>query len=376
MPVTALRPPRLRAVGVGLIAGLLLALLLGLADGHVMDPRVRSFIVSQSETSQFTTKATALSGEDYTCSFKYQVTGTDGKPPAPPKPPTPPPAPAVAPPAASAGGRLTDLSLMALVSRWPCVRRTEGYWTYEVCFDKGKVIQFNGPDVYTLATQYSDPQGGLRGSTALTGINGQACEARKDFKRQVKLNLHCSRSPQAKTTPVLYSIQETATCVYAFEIATDAVCGDARFPVVHDSALHAAAAPAPSAPPPRPDPLSTGDMASEDWVLELVQLDNGALMCSVFSTEHRAASSKLVFTSFALEINKAVAGSDGTVAPHDAGSACQFPMPGSHILRRHGRVPLQEEEYDVARQGSLRNTDKFGGALAYAKVIVDPCAMG
>jgi hypothetical protein len=214
-----------------------------------------------------------------------------------------------------------------------CISSTSDYWTYEYCFGK-YFKQYHGGDVYWLARQSSGAALTLqadRKSFVMAG--GDICTTLSPpAPRQVKVTWACRKNAHVSRvcnkfisrlqqegmyadiccflfdlfgcvqTPQIVSISETSMCVYQIQIASALICRDSSFPVLADDWV----------PPPSsssaPGPLDTG---SEDWFVELVELESKdeqgeqILMCQAYSLEYRATSLKgLRFSEFELKINR------------------------------------------------------------------------
>ncbi len=346
----------------------MVCLLLSPSDAHQIDPRLSSFIISQGDSASQTVTVDAVDGVKYVCKFDYTVLGEGGAPalapaPAPaPKPPVASPAPA----AAASAARVVNV--MSLLPSLPCVTRTEGYWTYEICSSAGTIKQRHGGDVYVIATKavpHTNPAGT---ANTIDFTEGQVCEAKPEIRRTAKVKYHCSKQANP---PRIISLSETSSCVYEFNVATANVCGDSRYPTVADEVVNAA--PMRGNPVPTPAAafvLSAADKASEDWNLEVIQLDRGAIMCSAHTTELRAENSALQFQSFTLSIRK---GTDVANAGQATPEQCRHVPEPSWVVRRPGRAKAGDNEVEEKPRGTIMNTGTFQHKLAFVKGVVDTC---
>lgn len=201
-------------------------------QAHLVDPRLRSFVIAQGTQGEVITETSALSGEKYVCVFSYAVRDKNDKVALPPSQPTPaiqvPQTQQVAPTLAD------PMVIVRQLAQKPCVKRTEAYWTYEICFGSGAIAQYHGHDIYRISTAFAPTP--ITQDNAISVTKGQTCEAKPSIQRSATIRLRCSKKA---TDPILFSLAETSVCVYLFDVATDLVCGDPRFPVIDDAVLSA-----------------------------------------------------------------------------------------------------------------------------------------
>jgi len=279
--------------------------------GHYNDPRLRAFNINVEDEGE---RHVILNdnGEEASCKFSFKTSAT-----------------AIDPTQPAAVVKKVDLSAVLRTLEGTCVSRGIDYWTFEICFG-GQIKQSHGGDVYILARQ-----GQLAGRTQMYD-GGDECSALPNKPaRRVKVEFSCDKSANA---PSIVTLTEPKTCEYTMMIATQHVCGDPVYPVITASAEGEAV-----------------DNRNEDWLLELVHLDDGRLMCTAYTTEHRATGSRLSFQSFDLQLTahkQAVVTSNAR---------------DHYVARRPGRVPLGTDEV-VYGNGQLKNGPKFGGKLSFLKV--------
>jgi len=259
-------------------------------------------------------------------------------------------------PAAAASGRVDPATVAAALSG-ACVSSTSDYWTYELCFGQ-HLRQFHASDIYMLGRGVAVPTAGTTtgGPPALVMEGGDMCAALNPAKpRSVKLNLACKRNA---VTPQLTAISETSTCAYEAQVATNRVCADERYPVLPDNYA------VPQARSAAPGPLDTG---SEDWFVEITELDAGSdgesvLMCQAYSLEYRATSvTNLRFATVQLKVNK-LTGS----------SATNRQLPASYrtaTARAPGRIDV-DPSFLKPGYGSIALDDlaDYEGSFSFLKV--------
>jgi len=233
------------------------------------------------------------------------------------------------------GGGAVDLEAALARYRGQCVERVFGYWTYQLCFG-AHFRQYHEQDIYMLGRTAEWAES----TSTLEFADGDDCEASKPQQqpRRVSVSFGCLNNAPM---PVVWSVTESATCEYAVVVGLRDVCGDQQFKILENANVAITTVEAPI------------DDGSEDFFLELAHLDDGRVMCSVYSTELRAAGSKLNFQEFELKIKP---------APGVAQS--QHP----HCVARHpGRVPVGENELLVGRN-RVQNSDDFDGRLSFLKI--------
>ncbi|KDO32874.1 hypothetical protein SPRG_02566 [Saprolegnia parasitica CBS 223.65] len=143
-----------------------------------------------------------------------------------------------------------DHFLKPLTTANTCIKRTEGWWTYEVCFGN-KISQFRRETTGEITAEFSLGQWSAAANDALQANHkailsefmdgthdkeqpayeeiydsGTPCDA-VDRSRMTRLLLFC---PTLKTQPpYIISIQETSTCNYMIKVAAPAVCAHPHF---------------------------------------------------------------------------------------------------------------------------------------------------
>jgi hypothetical protein len=167
--------------------------------------------------------------------------------------------------------------------------------------------------------------------------------------------LVCIFPPSLPQTPQIITISEISTCVYVIQVASSLMCRDSSFPVIAANFV----------PSSTPVAMDTG---SEDWFVELVELESSGehadpiLMCHAYSLEYRATSVKnLKFVSYELKITRL----QGDTKSHRsqiaelpreyqtavARRASRVPVDAAHLAMAYGQValaPSTESEYDGA----------------------------
>lgn len=261
--------------------------------------------------------------------------------------------------AAKSSSERIDVASVAASLEGSCVSSSSDYWTYELCFGRS-LRQYHGSDMYVLARTQSHTS--IKGGKSLRMDNGDVCTALDPPKaRSVLLNFACKRSA---SSPQLTSIVESNTCVYEVQVATSRVCADDTFPVVTNDVTRSSQ---------NSGPLDTG---SEDWFLELVELEAPAaaegeapqepvLMCQAYSLEYRATSvTMLKFARFSLKVTmlQGVGSTRREVA--------QLPPPyRGYTARQPGRIDVEPAHLRVG-YGALELDDEshFDGSLSFVKV--------
>jgi len=209
------------------------------------------------------------------------------------------------------------------------VQITAEYWSYEICFGRS-VRQFRGDDSYLLGADVSM----VERSQVYT--NGHECSALPNRpSRKTVVRLGCQ---EGAVTPRIASIQESSMCVYDMIIATNRVCGDPTFPLVQTTEYVT------SSP--------VVDSGSEDWVLEIAELEDQRVMCAAYSMEMRSTGSKLSFKKFDLSISGRT---------HSEGSQ-------EFTARHPGREVCGSDEVALNTDGHLRSLAPFNGKLSYLKI--------
>jgi len=237
-------------------------------------------------------------------------------------------------PAQPADGAV-DFAEVLRKHRGACTQLNDGYWTYEVCLS-GTARQFHVSDVYTLGTT-----GVVQNARNELWIEqGQTCNGMSDNRpRRTIVQFGCRESAMV---PELVRVKETSMCVYEAIIAIADFCRDKSFPVLSEAiTAHRGS----------DSPVNDG---SEDWLLEVSQLESGGVMCQAFTTEHHGPSPQLRFAEFALELRP---------SPSTAARPVQV------VARRPGRVPLGSSELAVSSDGtSATHGPRFAGALAFVSL--------
>ncbi len=169
-------------------------------------------------------------------------------------------------------------------------------------------------------------------------------------------------SPQQ--TPQLTSISETSTCFYEVQVSTDRVCGDETFPIVSaDFPVQGGAGGGGGG-----GAATALDTGSEDWFLEMVELDGGSegedsvVMCQAYSLEYRATSVQtLRFASMALRINR-----------HREGrtEVAQLPAPyRGYTARQAGRIDVDPSALRVGYGAiALDEQAEYEGSISLVKI--------
>jgi len=283
-------------------------------QAHFADPRLRAFNINIDDKGS---REVSLRDRDQTakCFFSW-MTSPSAKSQEAKKAPT---------------SKTVDIGRVIESLKGTCITRALDFWNYEICFG-GHVKQSHGADVYLLART------GARQNNGQLYTGGDTCEAlpNKDA-RQVKVEFACDTRAHI---PTIVTLTEPKTCIYEMLIGTNQVCGDPTYRIV--SAAEAAS-------------NEVIDLASEDWLLELVHLDDGRLMCSAYTTEHRAGGSKLNFQEFRLELK-----------PHEG--AVRSSNPKAHFVpRRPGRIPCGKDEVKM-NQNSITKGSNFNGKLSFLKI--------
>jgi len=157
-----------------------------------------------------------------------------------------------------------------------CIRKTLGYWKYELCFDN-KITQSHGRDSFLLGT-FS----GMDGSHQLYD-EGTRCEALPGNKgRESRVEFVCDSSLR------LISVEEVSTCSYKIYASTPFVCGHPEF-LQSTRTIAGESGGGAQAGPPR-DP----------WFLEIAELNGGQISCSVSALR---AGTDLEFSEFSLVLS-------------------------------------------------------------------------
>jgi len=294
-------------------------LLLCGANAQTSDARVKSFmiLVTDSNSQSAETSITLMKGGGKaTCTFTYQTSPLAEVVPVEPEP-TP------SKKQVAAQSVFKDL-------QGQCATHQSDYWTYEVCVGRS-VRQFRADDSYMLG---NDASFNSKDNVQVYS-NGHTCDALPNRPaRKTTVRLACQESAKAIR---IASIHETSMCVYDLTLATNKVCGDSAYSVINNVDM---------GPPP------ALDSGSEDWVMELVELEDGRLMCSAYSLEMRSISSKLTFKKFDLSIST---------------TAQRPPMPTEFTARHPGREPCGSDEVELTN-GHLRNANMFSGKLSFVKI--------
>jgi hypothetical protein len=333
------------------LACLLSVLSLPLVASHYASPSVRSLTIHSvdSGSAGVTLADRKSKGPMAECSFVW-TTNENGVAEKPVE---------VAVVEKTGPGRV-DVREVARAHDGGCITSTADYWTYELCFGK-HLKQYHGADVYWLAKMDAGQQLDLASDAMSFNMGkGDMCDALSPpAPRSVKVNWACRESA---TTPHIVSIAETSTCVYALQVASSEVCRDARFPVIANDWV-----------PPNQGASGPLDTGSEDWFLELTELEasdeNGEpiLMCQAYSLEYRATSVKsLKFARYELKITKL----QGDAKKHRsqieqlpreyqlpaARRASRQPVSTKHLSSAYGHVALAPK------------ADGYDGALSFLKV--------
>ncbi|OQR99061.1 hypothetical protein ACHHYP_07348 [Achlya hypogyna] len=140
--------------------------------------------------------------------------------------------------------------LKPLTSTNTCIKRTEGWWTYEVCFGD-KISQYHREQTGEITAEFSLGRWSSAANDALQSNHqamltefmdgthdkeqpayeevydsGTPCDA-VDRTRSTRLLMFC---PLLKSQPAyIISVQETSTCTYTIKVATPSVCGHPHF---------------------------------------------------------------------------------------------------------------------------------------------------
>ncbi len=176
------------------------------------------------------------------------------------------------------------LSQLASALQGTCVQNTFDYWTYEVCFGK-TIKQMHGGDVYVIAGQADDITGENEQSKKQKYSHGQVCSNLPGSPaRTTNVVFKCAKQA---TRPRIIEAREPSPCNYEVTVVTALACKDKSYQVLSDDVVtnqHSAAA---------------VDDGSEDWFLEIVDLAEGASMCTVYSTEYKANTQSTSTLKFA-----------------------------------------------------------------------------
>lgn len=122
-------------------------------------------------------------------------------------------------------------------------------------------------------------------------------------------------------------------------------------------------------------------------MLEVLQLDSGAIMCSALSTEQRATNSKLNFAKFDLQLRRgeqsqghgpkecpAFSGAAATASVNAFTQSVGGSVITGNAVRKHGRINVDPEEVRV-KPGRITSTSTFKGSLAFVKLTADTCTL-
>ena len=142
-----------------------------------------------------------------------------------------------------------------------CIRKTIGYWKYELCFE-GEIKQSHSRDSNSLGT-YSGFEGNEHLYTSGTPCDGLA-EA-----RQSRVEFVCDNELYIR------SIEEVSQCTYKIIVGAPIVCGHPEFRGSNEA-----------------DTSSSGGTA-EAWFMELVELDGGRVRCAAHYAGEAVANSDM-----------------------------------------------------------------------------------
>jgi len=284
---------------------------------HYLDPRVKSFTVMMTDSATHNVHTT-ISGTDLkaTCTFSYRTSPTVDS--VKPKD------------TIEEASKTKQVSIETLTTQLKnvCTQSPHDvYWTYEICFGR-TVRQFHGDDVYTLGAEAS-----IVGNTQVYS-KGQECSGLPSQPtRKTVVRFACQLTAMI---PRIASIQESSMCVYDMLVTTHRVCGDTSYPIVNAA---------------EPSQAPALDSGSEDWILEIVELEDQTFMCSVYSLELRSTGSKLSFSRFDLSMS----------------GIPQSSAPQEFTARHPGRQVCGSDEVAFTR-GHLVNLAPFNGKLSYLKI--------
>ena len=323
-----------------------------------------------------------------------------------------------------------DAATIAASLSGACVTSTSDFWSYELCFSQ-HLKQFHGADVYMLGR--GQPSASTNAGHSIVMQGGDVCAALSPPKpRAVQINFACklnakvcahvhagrnckatcelsapaqrsfycsplfvseflssflslSSFPRVQS-PQIMSISESSTCFYEVQVASSLFCADASYPVVTgEPAGRGGAGAGLGAGANQAGPL---DLGSEDWFVEMVELESAAtsskdvsaaaaapaepiVMCTAYSLEYRATSAhKLRFDSFELQVRK-LQGSSAS----NRQLVTQLPdQYRSFTARMPGRVPIDPSNLHTAYgsiafdSSSTAATEQYEGTLSYVKV--------
>jgi len=294
------------------------------SNAHYLDPRVKAFMIMTTDSGSHTVHTKVSGTQTASCKFTYQTS------------PTVDPVKHT-----DTSNAKKPISAEAVFNQLKgnCAQTTADYWTYEICFGRS-VRQFRGDDSYLLGSEAS-----MEENTQVY-IKGHECTALANRPmRKTVVRLGCQ---ETASSPRVASIQESSMCVYDLLITTDRGCGDPHYPIVHamEQATNALLV----------------DSGSEDWIIELIQLEDLRWMCSVYSLEMRSTGSRLSFKQFDLSISNPDTSRRGASVAGTSVSLSDF------TARHPGREPCGSDEVNLSSDGHLHNLPLFNGKLSYLKM--------
>ncbi len=154
-------------------------------------------------------------------------------------------------------------------------------------------------------------------------------------------------------------------CTYEATIATPHVCKlGPDFERVHVASQNSVAAPPSNTPLMSVQGAGDSD-GSEDWILQLSELDDGRFMCSAYTHELRSAGSKLKFAQF-----------EFTVQVENLPLPASVPAQSTQvfIVRAPGRLDVPYSQLQLAasprpqRASQIKGAPSFDGELSLLKV--------